>query len=184
MSIHPIKNFTPTPKDNFLFDTNIWIAACWPSNDADTRNLNEKCITFLNKCLNSNAKIYIPAVVISEFVNRIHRREFEEFKREENAKISFKQYRRCPKSKEVVSNIQNVLSSQIYRFINKGSIELIEDNFVEFDLKEAVSNLGNTDFNDSVILNICKKNNMFLVTNDSDLFKAAGEIHILTALEK
>lgn len=186
MSLSEIKNFQPNRNHSFVFDANIWISACWPDDDLFQKQalyeIDTQCSKFFNKCANCSSTIYLPSIVLSEVINRICRKEFQKY-RQAHQDISFKQYRALEDYARLITDIQHILSSQIIKLKEKGIIELVEDNFVSFDLTEAVKNLNIIDFNDSLILNICKDKDAFLVTNDRDLFVAKNDINILTALK-
>ncbi len=185
MPLSQLEKFIPSKQHKFVFDTNIWISACWPQYDCATKDIDnkyKKCLAFLNKCVSSNSKIFIPFVVLSEIFNRIAREECKQYNKRNKGNISFKQYRKTDEYKEIAKQIKGVFSSQIKKFADLNKIELIDDDFMTFPLENAISKLQKMDFNDLLILHLCKKTGAFLVTNDSDFFSGEEDVNIVTSL--
>lgn len=121
-----------------------------------------------NQALNLGCKIYIPAVVISEFINRWHKLEFEKLKRiEKDNKLNYKKdYRNTEKYKE--NNkfiIKTIKSSILSRCI------MINDNFNDEDKEKLFADNDEQDFNDVLIINMANKNDCYLLSADIDVKK-------------
>lgn len=113
----------------------------------------------------------------SEFVNRYSRYEFHI--QMPNARADqFKNFRKSPAFKPVAIAIADAVGR-----IMKHSIR-VGDCFPSIDIEELLSELENqgSDFNDVMLVEICKTKNLKLLTDDAD-FKSYN-IPILTGNKK
>lgn len=148
--------------EKVFVDTNILIYLFSP----DFVSSNEKDIAQYSKILEillqKNAQIFISSVVVSEFINRILRIDYEKNK---DVYPDFKRdYRKSQKYKETLNLILKELR-KILRLSHK-----INDSFSTFDLLSWYQrdNNQNLDFNDLQIAFIIEQNNLKLLSNDSD----------------
>lgn len=148
--------------EKVFIDTNILIYLFSP----DFVSSNERDIAQYSKILDillqKNAQIFISSVVVSEFVNRILRIDYEKNK---DVYPDFKRdYRKSAKYKETLNLVLKELK-KILQISHK-----INDAFSDFDLLSwyKKDNNQNLDFNDLQIAFIIKKNNLKLLSNDSD----------------
>ena len=181
MSVANLKNYNPTKGKIFLFDANIWIALCWPDYQHFSTNHSDLISTFLDKCIKMKCKILLPSIVVSEIINRIFRNEHKLYS-QNNHPLNYKDFRKTTAATDVIKDIRTVFLSQLIRLEERGVIEKIEDSFFEFSISTALEQLNQIDFNDLLILEICKKQDIYLVTNDSDLLKMKETIPMLTSL--
>ena len=148
--------------ERVFIDTNILIYLFSPDFVSSNERYIEKYSKILEILLQNDAKLYISSVVVSEFINRVLQTNY---KKNQELYPSFKKdYRKSEKYKETLKLILKELK-KILKISNK-----INDTFDEFDLlswyqKDANQNL---DFNDLQIAFIVEKNNLKLLSNDSD----------------
>jgi len=148
--------------ERVFIDTNILIYLFSPDFVSSNERYIEKYSKILEILLQNDAKLYISSVVVSEFINRVLQTNY---KKNQELYPSFKKdYRKSEKYKETLKLILKELK-KILKISNK-----INDTFDEFDLlswyqKDTNQNL---DFNDLQIAFIVEKNNLKLLSNDSD----------------
>jgi len=148
--------------EKVFIDTNILIYLFSPDFVSSDEKYIEQYSKILDILLQNDAKLYISSVVVSEFINRILRIDYEKNK---DVYPNFKQdYRKSEKYKETLRLILKELK-KILKISNK-----INDAFDDFDLllwyqRDTNQNL---DFNDLQIAFIVENNNLKLLSNDSD----------------
>ena len=159
-----------------FFDANIWMYLfCEIGNYND--NLMKKYSSTLHYFLKNKISIYIDLAVISEFVNRYLRIAYSNYVKSNEFDNSFKykkDYRKTDDFKEAWKNVCNIVNNRILSMA-------VAVNF-EYD-KNTLAGLLNsdksdTDFNDNHIVNLCRTNDMWLLTNDGD-FKYS-DINVIT----
>lgn len=178
-----IKGFLPAPGTKLLFDTNIWMALCWPhynsSGNQIKADMETAAVSFLSSCISSKYKILLPAIIVSELINKIYRKEFNKYHKT-HPQDTLKEFRTTDNGREALQDIQQVISSQIMKFQQKGYIENVDDSFEACSLSLAISKMLQLDFNDFIIASICRVNEAILVTNDSDFKSVQEDINIIT----
>lgn len=156
-------------KRKIFFDTNIWMYLY-----CDIANHNRK-ITFaysnaFKKILVSKHSISTDITVMSEFINTYSRIAFGNYKNNiNNSDLKYKEYRKTNHYKETITNVYNIIKNKILKFAGFENLRYDNDSFLNL---LDVNNIE-IDFNDLHIANLCKKNNMYLLTNDRD-FKNTG----------
>ena len=155
-------------KNKYIVDTNILIYlygdTALKTETKKVKILYEK----YNKALNLGCKVYIQAVVISEFINRWHKLEFDKIKRlEKNYKLNYKKnYRDTEKYKENNEFIMKTIKDSIL-----SRCIMINDNFNDEDKEKLFADNEGQDFNDVLIINIANKNGCYLLSADIDAKK-------------
>jgi predicted nucleic acid-binding protein len=153
--------------EKVFIDTNILIYLFSPNFVSSGSTQIDKYSKILELLLAKDAQIYISSVVVSEFINRILRIDYETHK---STYPDFKyDYRPSNEYKTTLRLILRELKK-----ILKISYT-INDDFDGFDILDWYSKDVNNDldFNDLHIAYIVDKNNLKLLTNDSD-FKNFG----------
>ena len=148
--------------EKVFIDTNILIYLFSPDFVSSNEKYIEQYSKILEILLQNNAQLYISSVVVSEFINRILRIDYEKNK---DFYPDFKQdYRKSQKYKETLNLILKELK-KILKISHK-----INDTFGDFDLLSWYQrdNNQNLDFNDLQIAFIIEKNHLKLLSNDSD----------------
>ena len=165
--IKRIEKNTPS-KGVFFFDTMIWLHILAPQFTKDNNRKN-KYIAFFDKVFQDpGAKIAVSSLSISELTNTYFRNvAVRMYEKEHNTKVHPNEFKtKYRPSKHFMDQYQIVcdeLDSRIHSLI------FLEYALKESDLSEAV-NYPKLDFNDYCYLQICKENNVTLVTDDGDFF--------------
>lgn len=165
-------------KDIILLDTNIWIYLFYPLGNYGIKTSN-KYSSIYKKIINSKSKVIVPATVISEIFNTCLRFEFSllkdlDSKKYKDFKKDFRGTEEYQKSVEKLSEtIKNIILknstvvNDLFEYINIDNILVIDEEF---------------DFNDKLIIEICKKYGAKLLTHDKDFkkYKIDFPLDILT----
>lgn len=169
MDMSSFYNFNKDTK--VLIDTNILIFVFYP---LSTNSIKVNQYTnILEKLRENNSKLYMTSTVISEFINRWLRLDFEKnFQNEERSKEFKKDYRISHNYEKTIKQILKIIQ-KIYKNYN---IENIEDGFSNFDIINKYKNTD-IDFGDLLILHVAEENNLKILTDDKDL-KAINNITI------
>jgi len=176
-SIENITRYDISEVDNFLFDTNIRIYLYWEQIDSNVDIVNIYS-NFFKTLLDQKKKIYITATVLSEFLNRSLRIDYDLLKKERWENYNYKRdYRGSSDYKKIVNHIKYALSS-LYESVLFSK----NDNFWNINMVELLDGASNWDLNDLIISEVGSENNYWLVTHDAD-FKSE-KINILTANTK
>ena len=155
--------------DKLLLDTNVWFFVYGPSKP------NDKRVTVysraLDKMLKAKSRVYIDVLIVSEFVNRYARMTQNILQ----DKRRFKAFRQSEAFKGVAQDIADRVK-RILRHCTR-----VESGFSTVDIDAVIDEygMGNSDFNDDMLMNLCKRKGLKLVTDDGDF--RSREIAILTA---
>lgn len=165
-----VRGYKFTSEDQLFLDTNIWVYMYGVQEPRD--HWVKIYSTVFERILKAKSRIYIDVLVISEFINVYSRQMWKLVARDIN---QFKKFRNSPRFKQVAQDV-TIAAKQVMShcsWIEGAFTKLIIDNLLD---DYAV---GNSDFNDQVITEICKSNGLTLITNDRDF--RSQEIQILTA---
>lgn len=162
--------------EKIFFDANIWMYIFCEIANSKKDLVNKYSTTFRN-LLKTKNPIFIDLTIISEFVNRYLRIAFSNYVKGNQLKgFTYKRdYRKTDDFKEAWENVCNIVKNKILLKANTVNFEYDKSSFAEL-LK--ADNLD-ADFNDNHIMNLCRLNNMYLLTHDGD-FKNS-DINIITA---
>ena len=169
-----IDHYTFTDQDVLLFDTNIWFFIYGPQKPKDSKvSIYSNALKHI---LAANSQIYIDTLIISEFINTYSRRQFQIIQEIKNKPYTdFKSFRKSKDFTDISKDISETVK-QILKNCRLTKIEFELDDMVRLLTEYAI---GNSDFNDQIIVDICRKNKLKRVTDDGD-FKSA-DISIVTA---
>lgn len=175
-----IKNYSPVKTDNFIFDTNIWLYLFCPLGGYNA-TIIKGYENFLVKIIKVNASIYLSSLILSEFINRYIRLDFNIKKSiNPNKFVDFKKdYRPSPDYLNVVSTVQATLRQQIIR-ISKN----INDSFSSYNLTEIINNIDKADFNDLCVEELSSIQDIKIVTHDKDFKITTKSVEIITSNPK
>lgn len=171
-NVYSIENYTFTSKDRLFFDANIWIYLYFPSTSNDWKvRVYSYAYERIRK---AQGRIYLDVLVLSEFINRVARIHYELVKDEMKFK-NFKEYRRHSLYKETAEEISASVRG-ILKECNR-----LDSLFSTVDLIQIITEFETTasDFNDLMILEICRANELKLITHDADFHNR--DVPILTA---
>jgi len=129
-------------------------------------------------CLKMQNVLCVDVLVLSEFINRCLRIEYENHLKTnklDRNQFNFKDFRSTNEGIQVAQDVESVVKGRILK-----DFKLVGKLFNEADIT-AIS-LVNSDFNDELIVKTCKEHQCVLVTNDADF--SGVDIDILTANNK
>ncbi|MFH1136635.1 MAG: PIN domain-containing protein, partial [Pseudomonadota bacterium] len=124
------------------------------------------------RLVSAQAQPMLDPMVLSEYLNRYCRIEYKgHFKR---LYSTFKQFRQSRDFSEVASGAE-IFAFKILNFCQVHSLPANQ-----LDLNQALNDFasGQADFNDALLIDICKKRKLKLMTNDADFQR--GGIEVLT----
>ena len=170
----PVKQHNFTSKDKLFLDANIWLYLYCPQGSRRFR-VNTYSDVF-DRILDASSRIYIDVLVLSEFINTFARQEYalakdglelakqerelteQEYELVKSHLSSFKNFRSSPDFELIAQGIAAAVK-QIMKHCSR-----VESCFtiLEMDALIADYDIGNFDFNDQVITEICKNNGFTL----------------------
>lgn len=168
-----VENYNFESSDKLLLDANIWLFIYGPQEPNDQRVAVYSAA--LAKMLAAKCQIYIDVLILSEFINRYARLKQNLIS---GSSKNFKQFRKSQEFKVVATEISDIVK----RILN--SSLRIESGLEEIEINNLIDEYGNGgfDFNDQMLLSLCKKKGFKLVTDDGDFY--SHEVNLLTANKK
>ena len=165
-----VRRYNFTSEDKLFLDANIWLYVYAPQKPGG--HWMTIYSTVVNRILKAKSQIYIDVLVVSEFINKYARMEWDLVKSDFD---EFKKFRNSPRFKPVAQGIATA-TKRVLQYCSR-----VESGFSTLAINNLITDYatGNFDFNDQVITELCISNGLTLITNDSD-FKGQG-ITILTA---
>ena len=168
--IKNIQNHQFTAEEKIFIDTNVWLSVFGPV--PFKRKRASIYSSAWRDILVANCNVYADVVVISEFIYRYLKIERKQSPDPKNDLKSFRET-------DAYTAIANDIIYNTKRILR--SCERINSCFKDIDIDLLLQEFGEgkIDFNDIVIEEICKRNELTLITDDRD-FKDI-ELNILTA---
>ena len=156
------QDFKAQANHKYYFDNNIWMYILCPIGNYK-QDYQEKSSRILSQIKSVGASIFINHLVLSEFSNAYIRLEYNKWKRgitdgKDDYKRHFKFTQHYQDTQiEIVASLKRIIK------LTQNCNELIEE-----EIASAITNMSSIDFNDSYYIELCKKENLKLVSNDSD----------------
>jgi len=168
-----IRHYIFRPTDALLVDANVWLDVYAPSDPTDWRV--KVYSRALKEMVVARSQLYIDVLIVSEFINTYARWEHGFQYPDPSARPSFKQFRQSPDFKPVAQAIADATRRILQLCVRS------ESGFAALDIDALIKEfeLGETDFNDQIIADLCKHQGWKLVTHDGD-FKNY-DLAVLTA---
>jgi predicted nucleic acid-binding protein len=158
-----------------LLDANIWLSLYSPPSSSTRRRAAQYSSVF-QRLIAAKAKPVVDAVILSEFINRYSRIEFDAAKRSvAGTPQDFKQYRRTPAG---LSAMQAAVA-EARRILAISSPHDTPFSRITISDVLAETAAGTLDFNDGVLVESCRLNGWKLLTDDGDM--QLGGVEVLTA---
>lgn len=166
----------------YLIDSNIWLKVLIPKNDLSRKD--KEYLKLFDDIVKSKARIVLPALVVSEVVNRIIRDvHMNKFKKKliESGK-SFRNdnsfYKLEFRPSEEFKIAYTMICDDIKAY--HSSVDLINDEFGTSIKSKHVLNQPpkSLDFNDNFYYQLCKKKGYVLLTDDKDFW--VKDIKVIT----
>lgn len=158
-------NLSVVKDKKVFFDANIWIYIFCEIASSKEYLVNKYSAAF-RELLKTGNPIFIDLVVISEFVNRYLRVAYNNYVNRNNLNNFYykKDYRKTEDFKEAWKIICNIIKKDILP-----KVKIVNFKYDKSSLDKLLDSTNlDTDFNDNHIINLCKTNNMYLLTNDGD----------------
>lgn len=158
-------------RDGLLFDANIWIYLYAPANPH--HRAVDVYSKMFKRILNVRCSLFIDVLIVSEIVNRLARMKWNRSKYRQ-----FKDYRDSNEFEAEAIQLTSTVR-QILRHCVK-----LESGFPLVDVESLLDafEAGAYDFNDQIILDVCRRHGLTLVTHDGDFREA--DVTIVTANRK
>ena len=171
------KNYEVSPSDSFFFDTNIWFFIYGPM--AGTQSIKQKAYSsLLSEILSRSATIFISSLVVSEFINRVLRLNFETWKKANGfVDIDFKKvFRGTAEYNSALVDAKDSISEILKIAVH------CPDDFNSVNIDALVGRIDNSiDFNDVYYIHLCEKMSAKLVSDDSDFWGVNSKVQLITA---
>lgn len=169
--VYDLSSYSFSSGEQILVDTNIWLYL-FPAPGNPQQFFAHQYSAAFSRLVSARAQPVLDPMVLSEYLNRYCRIEWEgNFKSQCR---TFKQFRQS-------SDFQKIaLSAHIFASKILGACQIHSIPADQLDFNQALADFKSrrVDFNDALLIDICKKQNMKLMTNDAD-FQHAG-IEVLT----
>lgn len=175
--IHDARKVALSSSNPVFFDANVWLSIYAPPSKEDEYWKGEYT-KVLNRIVNGKVPVLLDATVVSEYINRYCRIEFEAYMGA-SSKLTFKQFRESrpdyyrPIAKEAADYVKEILDLPLIKRVN-GDFEAMDLPGMLADFEQ-----GESDWNDQQIVDLCQRNKCSLLTNDAD-FRDATDVNILT----
>lgn len=153
-----------------LFDTNILLYLFGTNVVSSNQQWAVKAYSnFYSTCLKNKHPLFIDISVLSEFINRCLRMEYDVYKKANSTTLSFKDFRNSAEGVQASQDIDKIIKNQILK-----TFDIIGKLFSKNDI--IAMKLINTDFNDALLVDVCQAHNCILVTNDADFTHSSIDI--------
>ena len=158
----------------YLFDTNVWLAIQGPYIRPHDRRTSSYS-ALMKKVIEDGGCLIADPIVIMEFVNAFLKIEFNLIKGENGIPDKFKAFRQTQEYRDLASGV----SDDLFHLLQ--DCEVIGMDFSKERYDEICKELsgGSLDFNDGLIAETCKREDLTLVTDDYDY--ANCDISIISA---
>lgn len=173
-----ITKCSPSPNDIFLLDTNILIHLFYPTL---SNTYMKEYENWYGRSIRNNSKFILPAVQLSEFVNRCIRFQFDLYAGKEcSNSFDFKRdYRGTDDYRNCMNAILDIINQDILK-----NFQPVDDCFNSIDLKNLLCYGFSYDFNDALLVQIAEKHHASIVTHDVDFANYKTTQLILTDNKK
>ena len=168
---YALKDIPRIVNKTVFFDANVIIYLFWPIYDKS--NNAARYASFLNALLQQKNTCAVSLTILSEVINRIIRLEQSSLKLQAK---KFKDFRNSPEGIKVQEDIFSIVRDTVLK-----TFSLTDQSFSRNDIIKYLQT-DTLDFNDKIIADICRKNNMILLTHDADFMNT--DIDILSANPK
>ena len=176
-----------TPDEHLVFDTNIWLLLYpFPSSPKNNSVISKYSHSF-KSMLKGQSVIHMDTMILSEYLNRYFRAEFEAHNKQPGTHVTrytyFKEYRNSPDFQSVAQTAIH-FASQI--LIRCDRVIAARPQFSIGDVTRILDDLnkGMSDFNDLLLADLCQRHGWKLVTHDADFVRNNFAIDILTHNER
>lgn len=162
MSKISVASYVPSANDMLILDTNILIHLFYPIMSTTFMAPYEKLYSDI---LSKHASLLLPAIQLSEFINRCIRFQFGLYKNyNNNYNLDFKKDYRCTEDyRESMNSILDIVKSDILK-----NFKQVDDHFSSLDPNKYLLFGFSYDFNDALLVQIANFYNASIITHDID----------------
>jgi len=173
--VHNITSYTFIKEDVLLLDANVWLYLFQAPSNSVNSFVKDYSTAFKNIQI-AKAKIVINSLILSEYLNRYCRIEFEALHK--TTYSNFKKFRQSS-DYQLVGQQAATYAKAILKLCARE-----DDGFSVVNIEQIMNDFetGIVDFNDRLITDGCLRHNWKLVTNDGDFTE--GGIEVLTTNPK
>lgn len=172
MSIDISNIYKINKNDKVFIDTNILIFLFSPDFVSSKKYQIDKYSTIYGKLIENNCELFINSHVVSEFINKCLRIDFEKNFQDEKRTQDFKiDYRESARYKETLF----LVLKQLKKFINV-NVSQLDDDFMNFSIFDEYKDNEKSDFNDLIIAKNIISKDLKLLSDDGD-FNNYSEIN-------
>ncbi len=175
-----INSYIPSKTDNFIFDTNIWLYLFCPLGGYKALII-QKYENFLVKVIKANSSIFLTSLILSEFINRyvrldfniknqIHPGQYPDFKKDYYTSQDFL---------NTIKTVQATIRQQMVKIAKN-----IDDKFSNYNMTDIMNDIDKVDFNDLCIEELASISKCKIVTDDKDFKITSKGVEILTSNPK
>lgn len=168
---YDLSSYSFSSDEQVLVDTNVWLYL-FPAPGNPPQSFAQQYSTAFANLVSAQAQPVLDPMVLSEYLYRYIRLEWEG-----NYKSRYSKFKDFRNSSDF-SPIASVVEKTAKKILSFCQIHSVPAN--ELDLSQALSDFsaGGEDFNDALLVDVCKKRNLKLMTNDGDF--QDGGIEVLT----
>ena len=168
---YDLSSYSFASQEAILIDANIWMYLFPPPSNSNLKFTFSYSKAF-SKLIQAGANPILDPMVLSEYLNRYCRIEWEACYKKQYPK--FKDFRNSRYFSDVIETAKS-FASKIVSFC---CVHSIASNQLDFQQILSDFSSGKVDFNDAVLIDICKQGDLKIMTNDSDF--QIGGIDVLT----
>lgn len=168
---HDASSYCFQPGEPILIDTNIWLYLQPPAAQPATSWAIAYSKIFAN-LLHAKAQPVVDALVLSEYLNRYIRLEYDAA-----WKVAFPKFKDFRKSADGALILQSAVAD-IGQILNSASAHDTQLSNIDIPTVLGQVQIGTMDFNDGLLIENCRLNGWKLLTNDGDM--TTGGIEVLT----
>ena len=173
MEILNISDYSIKENEKFIFDTNVLVYLNSPPQER--KWYTEPYSEFFNQMLEKGIYPKVLLLNLGEIhnlsINKVYQSKSNNYKRNNTKKIFRKSEEGKAHIKQINAHIESILPI----------LEKLNDSFEEMDVNKLLNITDTFDFNDNCIAEIASRNNLIIVTHDSDFSEYNSKnIKILT----
>lgn len=176
MEIIKVNHHNPNRSFGYLFDTNVWLYIYGPVAGSNAKK-QRIYSNLLNSILERKAVIFITSLVLSEYINRVLRIGFQQWKDNGNYSADYKRdYRGTDDYKDnladAIAQVEDILKITQRR----------PDDFNAMDINAILAAMSqSSDYNDSYLVKCCENANIKFVSDDRDIISINSTITVIQA---
>lgn len=158
-SLNNIAHHSFTATDRLFLDANVWLYIFSPHGIGG--RWEQVYSSAYDRIVKAKSQLFTDVLVMSEFTNTYARVKWQQLDRAEK---SFKHFRNS-KEFELVAEEISAHAKKIMAMCSR-----LESGFADIQMSSLLGNYatGKFDFNDQIIVALCRKQHLTLVTNDGD----------------